>query len=126
MTDFEAGAADRRFERMDAWLKRVDEQERARRRSDRPPRRSWPAPPLDALLAFEEQWPGHAGGKYDAIRNTFGGMSTTRYYQVLNAAINTREALELNPILVRRLREQRDARTAHRAARTFPTRGVRP
>ena len=34
-------------------------------------------------------------------------MSATRYYQVLNALIDTQEALEADPMLVKRLRRLR-------------------
>jgi hypothetical protein len=44
-------------------------------------------------------------------------MSSTRYYQVLNALIDRPEALEADPLLVRRLRRLRSARQRQRSAR---------
>ena len=44
-------------------------------------------------------------------------MSATRYYQVLNALIDRPEALEADPLLVRRLRRLRAARQRQRSAR---------
>ena len=40
------------------------------------------------ILAFERQWWKYAGAKEQAIRELFD-MSATRYYQVLNALIDT-------------------------------------
>ena len=40
------------------------------------------------ILSFERQWWKYAGAKEQAIRELFD-MSTTRYYQVLNALIDT-------------------------------------
>jgi len=68
------------------------------------------------ILAFERQWWKYAGAKEQAIRELFD-MSATRYYQVLNALIDTAAALEEDPMLVRRLRRQRVARQRQRAAR---------
>ena len=45
------------------------------------------------VLAFERQWWKYAGAKEEAIRELFS-MSATRYYQVLNALIDTPQALE--------------------------------
>ena len=44
------------------------------------------------ILAFERQWWKYAGAKEQAIRELFD-MSATRYYQVLNALIDTPAAL---------------------------------
>lgn len=81
-------------------------------------RSNGPIPALAAVLEFEEKWPRHRGSKEDAIRKTFR-LSTPRYYQILFRMIDTREALELNPQLVNRLREQREARTTARASRSL-------
>ena len=40
------------------------------------------------ILAFERQWWKYAGAKEQAIKELFD-MSATRYYQVLNALIDT-------------------------------------
>lgn len=68
------------------------------------------------ILAFERQWWKFAGAKESAIREQFD-MSSTRYYQVLNALIDRAEALEADPLLVRRLRRLRAARQRQRSAR---------
>ena len=44
-------------------------------------------------------------------------MSSTRYYQVLNALIDRPEALVHDPLLVRRLRRLRASRQRQRSAR---------
>lgn len=68
------------------------------------------------ILAFERQWWKFAGAKESAVREKFD-MSSTRYYQVLNALIDKPEALEADPLLVRRLRRLRAARQRQRSAR---------
>ena len=61
------------------------------------------------ILDFERQWWKYAGAKETAVREKFD-MSSTRYYQVLNALIDRPEALAADPLLVRRLRRLRAAR----------------
>lgn len=73
-----------------------------------------------AILDFERQWWKHAGAKEEAIRDVFG-LSAARYYQVLNAVIDSPAAVRHDPMLVKRLHRARDARTQARAARTFTT-----
>jgi hypothetical protein len=68
------------------------------------------------ILAFERQWWKYAGAKEQAIRELFD-MSTTRYYQVLNALIDTPSALSADPMLVKRLRRLRASRQRQRSAR---------
>ena len=68
------------------------------------------------ILAFERQWWKYAGAKEQAIRDLFD-MSATRYYQVLNALIDRTEALEHDPMLVKRLRRLRSQRQRQRSAR---------
>ena len=68
------------------------------------------------ILEFERQWWKYAGAKEQAVREKFD-MSSTRYYQVLNALIDRPEALEADPLLVRRLRRLRAARQRQRSAR---------
>lgn len=78
-------------------------------------------PDRDALiLDFERQWWRHVGAKEEAIRSQFG-LSSARYYQVLNAVIDSPAAVRHDPMLVRRLQRARDARTRARAARAFTT-----
>lgn len=68
------------------------------------------------ILAFERQWWRHAGAKEEAIRAEFG-LSTARYYQLLNALLDSPDAIVADPMLVKRLRRLRDARTTARSAR---------
>jgi Protein of unknown function (DUF3263) len=69
-----------------------------------------------AVLAFERQWWKYAGAKEQAIRELFD-MSATRYYQVLNALIDSPDALAHDPMLVKRLRRMRASRQRARSAR---------
>ncbi|HWS57783.1 MAG TPA: DUF3263 domain-containing protein [Actinotalea sp.] len=68
------------------------------------------------VLAFERQWWKYAGAKEQAVRELFG-MSATRYYQVLNALIDSPAALAHDPMLVKRLRRMRATRQRARTAR---------
>lgn len=68
------------------------------------------------ILEFERHWWKYAGAKEQAIREKFA-MSSTRYYQVLNALIDSPDALAADPLLVRRLRRLRAARQRQRSAR---------
>ncbi|MGN6301422.1 MAG: DUF3263 domain-containing protein [Angustibacter sp.] len=68
------------------------------------------------VLSFERQWWKYAGAKEQAIRELFD-MSATRYYQVLNALIDRQDALEFDPMLVKRLRRMRASRQRARSAR---------
>ncbi|MEV4020587.1 DUF3263 domain-containing protein [Nonomuraea angiospora] len=74
------------------------------------------------LLAFERQWWRYAGAKEQAIKESFG-FSATRYYQLLGELIDRPEALEHDPMLVKRLRRLRSTRQRDRAARRL---GMRP
>lgn len=75
-----------------------------------------------AILEFERQWWRHAGAKEEAIRSEFG-LSSARYYQLLNAVIDSPAAVRHDPMLVKRLQRARDARTGARAARAFGANG---
>jgi hypothetical protein len=70
------------------------------------------------MLAFERQWWKYAGAKEQAVRELFG-LSATRYYQILNALIEKRAAMEADPMLVKRLLRERVSRHRVRAARRF-------
>jgi len=65
------------------------------------------------ILEFEARWWKHAGAKEQAIRDTFG-LSSTRYYQLLNALLDNPAALERDPVLVGRLRRLRSTRARTR------------
>jgi hypothetical protein len=62
------------------------------------------------ILDFEKQWWRHAGAKEQAIRDRFE-LSSTRYYQVLNALLERPAALAYDPALVQRLRRVRASRS---------------
>ncbi|WP_250446555.1 DUF3263 domain-containing protein [Actinotalea sp. C106] len=68
------------------------------------------------ILAFERQWWKYAGAKEQAVRELFE-MSATRYYQVLNALIDSPAALAHDPMLIKRLRRLRSSRQRARTAR---------
>jgi hypothetical protein len=65
------------------------------------------------ILAFETKWWKHAGSKEQAIRDTFG-LSSTRYYQLLNGLLDNPAALEHEPVLIGRLRRLRSTRARTR------------
>ena len=68
------------------------------------------------ILAFERQWWKYAGSKEQAIKELFD-MSSTRYYQVLNALLDSQAALEADPMLIKRLRRMRASRQRARTSR---------
>lgn len=68
------------------------------------------------ILALERVWWQYTGTKEQAIRDKFD-MSTTRYYQVLNALIDREDSLAFDPLLVKRLRRLRAERQRSRSAR---------
>jgi len=68
-----------------------------------------------AILSFEAQWTRHAGAKEEAIRHSLG-LTPARYYQLLGRLIDTADALEHDPLLVKRLRRVRDERLARHTA----------
>ena len=70
------------------------------------------------ILELERDWFRAQGSKEDAIRERLG-MSTTAYYQALNALIDNPEALKADPLLVKRLRRLRTSRMRQRNARKF-------
>ncbi|MEV6311590.1 DUF3263 domain-containing protein [Streptomyces sp. NPDC051840] len=76
-----------------------------------------PDAPLSAqergVLALERRsWSG-PGAKERAIREELG-LSPVRYYQLLNALLDDRRALEEDPVTVNRLRRVREARRGRR------------
>jgi hypothetical protein len=68
------------------------------------------------ILEFERSWWRFAGAKESAIKELFD-LSAPRYYQILNDLIDRQDALEASPMLVKRLRRLRDARTSARTTR---------
>jgi hypothetical protein len=67
----------------------------------------------EQILAFEAKWWKHAGSKEQAIRDAFE-LSSTRYYQLLNALLDNPAAIERDPVLVGRLRRLRSTRARTR------------
>lgn len=67
------------------------------------------------VLAFERSWWREQGAKEQAVADTLG-LSPTRYYQLLNELIDRPEALRFDPVLVKRLRRQRDRRRQMRSS----------
>lgn len=63
-----------------------------------------------SILDFEREWTRHVGAKEEAISSQFR-VSSARYYQMLNAVIDTPAAVRYDPMLVSRLRRTRDNRT---------------
>lgn len=61
------------------------------------------------MLSLERLWWQYAGAKETAIRQKFD-VTTTSYYQELNALIEREEALAFDPLVVKRLRRLRDSR----------------
>lgn len=72
------------------------------------------------MLDFERDWQRHDGLKEEAIRAQFH-LSAARYYQVLNAVIDSPAAVRHDPMLVRQLQSARRARAAARATGRFIT-----
>jgi len=64
-----------------------------------------------AVLKFEKQSWRFEGAKQEAIREQLE-LSPTRYYQLLNGLLDDPEALQAEPVVVRRLRRQRQSRRA--------------
>ncbi len=68
-----------------------------------------------AILDFEKSWWQARAPKETEIRERFS-LSAARYYQLLNALIDRPEALEHDPLLVKRLRRLREQRQRTRSA----------
>lgn len=66
-----------------------------------------------AILDFERSWWTEPGPKEAAIRDRFA-LSPTRYYEILNRLIEDPEAMDHDPLLIRRLRRLRDRRRRQR------------
>jgi hypothetical protein len=68
------------------------------------------------IIDFERQWWKYAGSKETAIKELFD-LSSTRYYQVLNALIDDPAAIAYDPMLMKRLARMRASRQRVRSAR---------
>ena len=62
-----------------------------------------------AILDFERSWWNESGPKETLIRERFE-LSAAHYYQILNELLESHEAYEYDPLVVRRLRRLRDRR----------------
>jgi len=69
------------------------------------------------ILDFEREWTRHVGAKEEAISSQFH-VSSARYYQMLNAVIDSPAAAAYDPMLVSRLRRTRDNRMRDRSVPT--------
>jgi len=67
------------------------------------------------ILEFERSWWRFAGAKESAIKELFD-LTPPAYYQALNNLIDRDDALLAQPMLVKRLRRLREARTSTRSA----------
>jgi hypothetical protein len=68
------------------------------------------------ILTFEREWWRYATAKEQAARDLFG-LTPGDYHRTLSRLIDLDEALEHDPLLVRRLRRLRATRRRHRATR---------
>jgi len=73
------------------------------------------------ILDFEASWWAADGAKDAEVRERFG-LSSPRYYQLLNALIDREEALAYAPMLVKRQRRLRQRRQEARSARHLTVR----
>ncbi|HEX2069918.1 MAG TPA: DUF3263 domain-containing protein [Actinomycetota bacterium] len=72
--------------------------------------------PWHDILDFEREWWRLSVPKEVAVRQRFH-MSAARYYHLLNRVIDRPEALQYDPMLVRRLRRLREMRRRKRFAK---------
>jgi len=68
------------------------------------------------ILAFERSWWRSPGAKEREILGVFG-ITPKRYYQLLNALIDSPAAAKFDPALVARLRRRRAVRSMLRTGR---------
>jgi hypothetical protein len=76
------------------------------------------SPRDQSILEFEASWPRHTGIKTHLILTSLQ-LRVSRYYQLLNQIIDDPAALPFDPMLVKRLQRERDARISARAHREF-------
>jgi hypothetical protein len=69
-----------------------------------------------AILDFERGWWLEAGSKETAIRQRLD-LSPTRYRELLNDLVDSADALDYDPMVVRRLRKSRERRRQARFER---------
>lgn len=68
------------------------------------------------VLDVERHWWRYSGMKETAIRERTG-LTTTRYYLILNNLLDSEAALAHDPMLITRLTRLRDMTSEERAAR---------
>lgn len=75
-------------------------------------------PTYEQLLELEKAWLSRrdTGGKTQVARERWG-LGITRYYQLLNAALDDVAFMQLDPVTVRILRERRTRGRRSRSAR---------
>lgn len=78
-------------------------------------------PTARELIEFEAAEAHRAGSPEARVRATFG-VPLVRYYQMLFAAAETREALEIDPFTANRINRIRSARRAKRTVTFQPAR----
>lgn len=69
-----------------------------------------------AIIEFERTWWSEDSSKESIIRERFE-LSTTRYYELLGELIDSDDAYEFDPLVIRRLRRLRDRRRRARFER---------
>ena len=62
-----------------------------------------------AILDFERSWWSQPGPKAAEVRAPFE-LSATRYYEILNEILADPESSDYDPLLVRRLKRERERR----------------
>ena len=82
------------------------------------------SPTERSILDFERDWWQTPGPKGEAIRARLS-MSPSAYYRRLDALIDRTDVLELDPLLVRRLRRARADRRRRRYVGPARRRGLR-
>jgi hypothetical protein len=71
-----------------------------------------------AIIDFERTWWQGSGRKDAAVRERLG-LSPSRYYAFLRQLLEKPEAMDYDPMVVRRLRRQRDRRRRARVGGAF-------
>lgn len=62
-----------------------------------------------AIIEFERTWWAEEGSKETIIRERFD-LSTTRYYEIVSDLLESEEAYEFDPLVIRRLQRLRARR----------------
>ncbi len=73
-----------------------------------------------AILDFERTWWTRDGVKESLVRDLFG-LDLADYYHALNELLDRSEALDYDPMVVRRLRRLRDRRRRSRSTEAVLT-----